>query len=86
MYDNCLVLQRSFNDSMITIINTQFILFVPFHQVTCLGFMNPIDIKWSDVVIRELFHLSHIIHSVFNSYHQYVYFIHQLSLKGEFVQ
>ena len=59
MYDNCLVLQRSFNDSMITIIIAQFILFVLFPQVTCLGFMNPIDIKWSDVVIRELFHLSH---------------------------
>ena len=86
MYYNCLVLQRSFNHSMITIINAHFIWFVPFHQVTCVGFIIPIDTKWSDVVIRELFHLSHIIHSLFKSYHQYVYFIHQLRLKGDLVQ
>ena len=86
MYDISLVLQRSFNHSLITIINAQFIWFVPFHQVTCVGFMNPINIKWSDVVVRELFHLSHIIHSLFKSYHQYVYFIHQLRLKGELIQ
>ena len=86
MYDNCLVIQRSFNHSMITIINEEFILFVPFHQVTCVGFMIPIDIKWSDVVIRELFHLSHIIHFLFKSCHQYMYFIHQLKLKGDLVQ
>ena len=88
MYDNCLVLQRSFNHSLITIINAQLIWLVPLHQVTCVGFMNPINIKWSDVVARELFHLSHIIHSLFKSYHQYVYIynILQLRLNGELVQ
>ena len=85
MYDVCLVLQHSFNHSLITIIIAQMNWFVPFHQVTCLGLMNPINIKWSDVVIRELFQLSFIIHSSFKSYHQYVYYIHQLRLKGELV-
>ena len=86
MYDICLVLQHSFNHSLITIIIAQMNWFVPFHQVTCLGLMNPINIKWSDVVIRELFQLSFITHSSFKSYHQNVYYIHRLRLKGELVR
>ena len=86
MYDICSVLQCSFNDSLITIIIAQINWFVPLHQATCLGFMNPICIQWSDVVVRELFQLSYIIHSLFKSYHHYVYFIHQLRLKRELLQ
>ena len=84
-YDICLVLQPSFNHSLITIIIAEMNWFAPFHEVTCLGLMNPINIKCRDVVIRELFQLSFLIHSLFKSYHQYVYYIHQLRLKGELV-
>ena len=86
MYDICLVIERLFNHSLITIYQSAIHLVCSISPVTCVGFMNPINIKWSDVVVRELFHLSHIIHSLFKSYHQYVYLIHQLRLKEELVQ